>query len=279
MKYLFSLLFVMTALLQTTSAQRQLNELWSTDSVLRVPESVLYDLTQNLLFVSLIGSNPNANKDGQGCIAKLALDGKIIDTNWITGLNTPKGLGRFKNTLYVADGTEVAVIDIKKGVITKKIPVEGAVFLNDITIDAWGVVYVSDSRLNKIHRIEKGQVSLYLDNINNANGLLVVGEDLYALSAGELLKINAQKQITKIAGGMDKSTDGLVQVAEDEFIVSCWNGVIYDVYTNGRVILLKDFRPSKTNTADLGYHAKTKTLYVPTFWKKKVVAYNVTGLR
>ena len=260
-----------------THAQRQLHEAWATDTVLNVPESVLYDASQDLLFVSLIGGILNINNEGRGSIAKLSTDGKIIDTNWVKGLNAPKGIAKFRNTLYVADANEVAVIDIKKGVITQKIPVPGAVFLNDITVDNWGVVYVSDSRLNKIHRIEKGQVSLYLDNIDNVNGLLFVDEDLYAVSAGRLLKISADKKITTLASGMEKSTDGLVQIAPGEFIISSWIGVIYNVFENGKVIQLADYRSAKINTADLGYHPKKKVLYVPTFWNKRVVAFDIAG--
>ena len=43
-------------------------------------------------------------------------------------------MGIYKNNLYVADLSEVVVIDIKKGKITNRIPVEGATFLNDIAV-------------------------------------------------------------------------------------------------------------------------------------------------
>ncbi|RXK87200.1 NHL repeat-containing protein [Filimonas effusa] len=273
-------IFVLAALLSCFSAlhaQRQLHEIWATDTVLNVPESVLYDASQDLLFVSLIGGLPNLNNEGRGSIGKLSTNGKIIDTNWVKGLNAPKGMAKFRNTLYVTDANEVAVIDIKKGIVTQKIPIPGAVFLNDITVDNWGIVYVSDSRLNKIHRIEKGQVSLYLDNVDNVNGLLAVGEDLYAVSAGRLLKISADKKITTLATGMEKSTDGLVQIAPGEFIISSWIGVIYNVFESGKVIQLTDYRSAKINTADLGYHPKKKVLYVPTFWNKRVIAFDVAG--
>ena len=63
------------------------------------------------------------------------LDGKIINDNWVTGLDAPKGLGKFGNTLYAADLTQVDVIDIPTAKIIKRIPVSGAMFLNDITVD------------------------------------------------------------------------------------------------------------------------------------------------
>lgn len=271
------LLAVFFACVPAVHAQVQLHESWATDTVLNVPESVLYDASQDLLFVSLIGGNPNINSDGRGSIGKIGTDGRIIDTNWVKGLNSPKGMAKYRNTLYVTDANEVAVIDIKKGVVIQKIPVPGAVFLNDITVDNMGVVYVSDSRLNKIHRIEKGQLSLYLDDVNNVNGLLAADEYLYAVSAGRLLRIDASKKIKTLASGMEKSTDGLVQTAPGEFIISAWIGVIYSVSETGRVIQLADYRSAKINTADLGYHPKKKVLYVPTFWNKRVIAFSVAG--
>lgn len=271
------LLAVLFTCFSAVDAQIQLRESWTTDTVLNVPESVLYDASQDILFVSLIGGNPGINNDGRGSIGKLGTDGKIIDTNWVKGLNSPKGMAKYRNTLYVTDANEVAVIDIQKGVILQKIPVPGAAFLNDITVDNRGVVYVSDSKLNKIHRIEKGQLSLYLDDVNNVNGLLAVGEDLYAVSAGRLLKIDATKRITTLASGMEKSTDGLIQTAPGAFIVSAWIGVVYSVSESGKVIQLADYRSQKINTADLGYHPKKKVLYVPTFWNKRVLAFNVIG--
>lgn len=258
-----------------THAQTRLTQQWVTDTVLRVPESVLYHNGENLLYVSQIGTNPNANKEGKGSIARLSPDGKIIDSAWVTGLNSPKGMGRYGDLLYVADATEVAVIDIKKAAIAYRLPVDSAVFLNDITLDKQGNVYVSDSRTNKVHIIRRKQVSLYLDNVNNANGLLAADGVLYVLSAGRLLAVDDQKKITVIASGLEKSTDGLVQLSENEFIVTSWAGVIYSVKKDGTVKQLEDLRASKINTADVGYNPKTRMLYVPTFWKNKVIAYHV----
>lgn len=255
-------------------AQKQLHQVWTTDTILPVPESVLCDAGGNTLYVSLVDGNPSA-KDGRGGVMKLDADGHIKDSVWITGLNAPKGLGRYQNKLYVADLDEVVVIDIKQGKITQKIPVAGAAYLNDITVDRSGNIYVSDSRKNKIFMVTKGAASLYLDNVENANGLLITDEALYVLSAGRLLSVDEKKKITTIASGMEKSTDGLVQIAPGEFIVSCWAGVIYYVKADGSVQQLQDFRSTQTNTADLGYNVKNKTLYVPTFFKKTVIAYHL----
>ncbi|WP_076382085.1 SMP-30/gluconolactonase/LRE family protein [Filimonas lacunae] len=273
MKYFVYSCLLLALFTAKAHAQIKLSKQWTTDSILQVPESVLYSKADNILYVSIIGGNPAVN--GKGAIAKLTQEGQIIDSNWITGLNAPKGLGRYGNLLYVADVTEVVVIDIAKGAIAYKIPIDSAVFLNDITIDIQGAVYVSDSRRNTVHVIRRKQASLYLSNLNNVNGLLATPETFYAVSAGRLLAFDEAKKMTVLASGMEKSTDGLVQLSEEEFIVSAWIGVIYYVKKDGTVRTLEDFRSTQTNTADLGYNPKTKTLFVPTFYKKSVMSYKV----
>src|SRR5436190_9385058 len=120
--------------------EHSLVKLWQTDSLLKVPESVLFDEAGKVLYVSNIDGQP-WEKDGKGSIGKVGLDGKIISVDWVSGLNAPKGLGMYKGKLYVADITDVAVIDIRKGAIEKLIPIEGAENLNDISVGSDGVVW------------------------------------------------------------------------------------------------------------------------------------------
>jgi len=248
--------------------------LWATDSTLAVPESVLYDEQNKLLYTSLINGKPDS-ADGNGQIATVSLDGKITNGNWVTGLDAPKGLGKFGNTLYAADLTQVDVIDIPSAKLIKRIPVAGAIFLNDITVDANGVVYVSDTRTGKVHRLEKDSATDYLRNLKNPNGLLAVGSDLYILASGTLYKADANKHLTIISNGMDESTDGVEQVAAGDLIVSSWNGIVYYVKQNGIKETLFDTRTQKISSADIGYDAQNKIIYVPTFFGKSIVAYQL----
>jgi hypothetical protein len=255
-------------------AQHQLIKKWQTDSVLKVPESVLYSKEDKLLYTSNIDGKPDG-KDGKGSIGKVGLDGKIIAVDWVTGLNAPKGLGRYGNKLYAADLDEVAVIDIAGGKIVQHIPVEGSIFLNDITVDSKGVVYVSDTRTGKVHRIEDGKVSTYVEGITGANGVLSVGEDLYILGNGILWKASPDRKLTKIADGMEASTDGIERVQGNEFIVSCWAGVVYYVKGDGSKQQLLDTRGQHFNSADIGYDASRRIVYVPTFFRNSIVAYEL----
>jgi hypothetical protein len=269
---ILTLLFIITSC--TSHAQHSVTKLWSTDSTLAVPESVLYDAQASLLYTSLIDGNSDS-ADGVGEIAKVGLDGKIINDKWVTGLDAPKGLGKFGNTLYAADLTQVDVIDMPTGKVTKRIPVPDAVFLNDITVDKKGVVYVSDTRTGKVHKIEKDSATVYLSNLKDPNGLLAVNNNLYVLASGTLYKAGADKKLMTISNGMDESTDGIEQTSDGNFIVSCWNGIVYYVQQNGIKQTLFDTRPQKINSADIGFDTQKKIIYVPTFFGKSIVAYQL----
>jgi hypothetical protein len=73
---------------------------------------------------------------------------------------------------------------------------------------------------------------------------------------------------------MDGSTDGIEPVGND-FIVSCWTGVIYYVHANGKIEQLLDTRDKQVNSADIGYDPANQIVYVPTFFKNNVVAYKL----
>ncbi|TDE13319.1 strictosidine synthase family protein [Dyadobacter psychrotolerans] len=272
-KHLFLTAALTTFSVMYATAQHSLQRIWETEASLPIPESVLYNAQDKLLYVAQIDGKAG-EKDGKGGIAKVALDGKVIAKDWVTGLSAPKGMGKIGNKLYVADVTEVVEIDIKNGKILKKYEVEGAKFLNDLTIDSKGNIYVSDSDTHKVHLIKDGKVSTYYEELTRPNGLLAVGSDLLIADSGALKRLGTDKKITTIAEGMDKSTDGIEQVKPGEYIVTSWAGMVYYVTDKGAEKLL-DTSADKINSADIGYDAIKKIVYVPTFMKNSVVAYQL----
>jgi len=275
MKKIISSLAFVCCSLSTINAQKvTVQKLWATDTILKVPESVLVDDKENCLWVSNIDGASNG-KDGKGSISKLSKIGTPINLDWITGLNAPKGMAKYKQELYVADLTELVVIDIKKGVIKNKIKVEGAVFLNDVTVNKNGAVFVSDSRTGKVHRYENNMVTIEVENLQGPNGLLSIDDQLLILDKGSLLSLTPGGTISKIMDGMDPSTDGIEKVAPNQYIVSCWNGIVYFVAKGAQKITLFDTRSEKINSADIGYDPKNRIIYVPTFLKNSVVAYQL----
>lgn len=256
-------------------AQHKLEQVWLTPD-LPTPESVLYvsDDDEPYLFVALIDGQGDA-VDGKGGIAKLSTEGEVIDKAWLTGLNAPKGMAIYQNRLYVADITELVVVDIKKQALIKKIPVAGSIFLNDVTVNSRGVVFVSDTRTNKVHRVENDEPSLYLENMASANGLKVFGSNLIVGAGPELLLVGPDKKPLTLAKGFAQGIDGIEMTKRGEFIVSCWAGLVYYVYSDGKIELLIDSQTQKINTADIGFDPNTQRVFVPNFFKNSVTAYQL----
>ncbi len=291
MKSCIPVLFVMLPALMTTAALSEeavaakpgLTALWHSKN-LRVPESVLWYQQQNngktdsMLFVSEIDGQGNV-ADGVGGVAVLNTDGSVRHKDWLRGLNAPKGMAVFQGKLYIADLTEVVVVDIASATIVQKITAPDAVFLNDVTVDAEGGVYISDTRKNRIYKLQHNKVSSWLDNVEAANGLKVIDEQLYIAAGDKLLKVglaDSSKTISQVAVGFAERADGLEPVGNGDFIVSCWAGLVYYVYADGRIQELMDRRTEKLNTADIGWDQVTKTLYIPTFFGNSVKAYQLS---
>ncbi|WP_333821430.1 SMP-30/gluconolactonase/LRE family protein [Ohtaekwangia sp.] len=269
------IIFMLAASLIASAVSAQTLTLkWKTDTLFRVPESVFVDSKNKVLYVANIDGKSDA-KDGQGFISKVAPDGKVITLQWVSGLNAPKGMGVVKNTLYVADLDRIAIIDIPSGKVSfHEIP--DAQFLNDVTTDDKGNVYVSDSRSGKIYKYANNKSEVYYENpeIKGTNGLLIEKGHLYFVDfpTGKFYKLDGSKKLTQI-GTSGQGGDGIVPVGKDAFLISSWYGEIYLLDAAGKATKLLDTKDQKLNTADIYYDAASKTLYVPTFFGNSVAAY------
>ena len=266
-----------TTILLSASAQHQLVKLWESDTILKVPESVLFDGKNKVLYITNIDGKEPWGKDGKGSVGKVGLDGKIIAVDWVSGLSAPKGMGLHKNKLYVADLTELVVIDINNGTIIERIAIEGAAGLNDVSAEENGTVYVSDSRARRVYEVKDGKASVLLDSskLKGPNGVLKHKGSLYVLDAGTMYRMEKDGSLTKLAEGMEGGTDGIENVTGGDYLVSTWSGVVYYVNADGTKQVLLDGREQKINSADIGYDAAKRIVYVPTFWKNSVVAYEL----
>jgi hypothetical protein len=269
--------FLTVIALGAQAQTHSLVKLWETDSVVAVPESVLFfqpkDVSKTILFTSLIDGAP-WEADGKGGIGTLSLDGKSYDSTWVKGLNCPKGMAIYKNRMYVADFNAVVIIDIANGKVEKKITHDSTRALNDITISDKGDVYVSDSKTAKIWKLENEVLTLYLENMPGVNGLKAVGNELIIGAGKNFMKADAQKQLTKIAD-LPQGADGIEPVGNGDYIVTAWGGYIFYVQADGKVETLLDTHLEKRNAADIGYDPVKKIVYVPTFFAKTVAAYQL----
>ena len=135
---------------------------WTVTEGINAPESVYVDADDGFIFVSDIGGAPD-QRDGNGYISKLSMDGKVIAAQWVTGFNAPKGLRSYKGTLWTADLDEVVSIDIASGKVASRIKIDGAKFLNDVACGPDGTVYVSDTVASRIYAVKNGKASVFAE--------------------------------------------------------------------------------------------------------------------
>ena len=254
-----------------------LKVLWQTDTVLTTCESVVHDEAQDVLYVSNINGAPEA-KDGNGFISKVSMDGKVMEQFWVKNMDAPKGMGIQNGKLYVSDIDRIHEIDTRSGSITKTYPVAGATFLNDIAVDN-SKVYISDSGGGTIYLLEDGKVSPWMEDLANPNGLFSENGKLVAALWNDrtlnTLDISS-KEITMHTEGID-NPDGVESIGNNEYLVSSWDGVIYHIDSDWKKTLVLDTSEESINSADIEYVKSKNLLLVPTFFKNRVVAYEVVN--
>jgi sugar lactone lactonase YvrE len=251
-------------------------KLWQTDTVLTTVESVIYDPATDALYVANIAGDPSG-KDGNGSIGKVGLDGKVINAQWVKGMDAPKGMGIFNGKLFVADIDRIHEVDIATGTIANSYAVDSAKFLNDVTVDANGLVYVSDSNTGNVYLLDKGTVSVWLSGLDGPNGLLAEdGKMMVAQWNKKTLSIvGSDKQLTMTADSID-NPDGIEAVGNGGYLVSSWNGMVTYVDQNGKTTTIIDTRADSVSAADIEYIQAKNMLLVPTFFKNSVVAYELS---
>jgi len=193
-------------------------------------------------FISNIGAGEAEALDGNGYITRLNADGTIASAKFAAGLHGPAGLVVHEGVLYAADRDGVAMIDAATGEVKGKVPVEGAQFLNDMTVFG-GDVLVSDSGTATIHRItpEGAQVFASSEGWAGINGILGDGDRLLVstMTEGKLIEMRSTDSERLIATGM-VDADGIGLVPGGGYLVSSWPGQIHHVSEDGVVTTLVD---------------------------------------
>lgn len=275
MKKSIALLFIVISFLMISCIKKKikLKELWATEKGLITPESVLFDGNKNVLYVSNINGKP-LEKDGNGFIAQLNLEGKIIKLKWSTGLNAPKGMGIINDKLFVTDIDRVVSLDTSSGIIAGIYHVKDAVFLNDIAVSSDGAVYVSDMSTNTIHVIKGGTVSLFLNSekLKQVNGLFYENDYLLAGTGNSIVKIDIKKKKISTLIANTGPIDGLKAFNDGIYVISDWAGKI-QLVNNREKMVISDTTKRKINAADIEVVPSRDLLFVPTFFDNRVVAY------
>jgi sugar lactone lactonase YvrE len=252
------------------------------------PESVVEDPMTGVIYVSNI-NGAVMQKDGNGFISRLTANGKMLERQWVKGLNAPTGLALHDRTLYAADVDQLIEINAASGGIVERYDAKGAIFLNDVAVDADGVVYASDTPTNTIWRLKDGSFEPWLANdaLNGPNGLLVQGDKLIVASLGKipsqgqkqefggLLSVSLDDQkVSKVGkGDLIGNLDGLEALQPAGYLVTDWaQGALYRVDAKGKADRLIDLNQG---SADLTYLPDKKTVLIPMMLDNSLVAYSL----
>jgi sugar lactone lactonase YvrE len=256
---------------------------------MRTPESVSRR-GSGYLFVSQIAGSPT-ERDGNGRISKLGLDGSVVTADWFTKLNAPKGLRSFAGTLWVADLDEVIGIDIATAKETARVKVQGAQSLNDVAIGAEGTVYVSDTVGSRIYAVKDGKATVFAEgeDLEYPNGLFVDGErlivggwgkpeaDFTTKVPGRLYMLDLKtKQKTLITKQPLGNIDGLEQEARGGFLVTDhMAGKVIQVSPTGESHVIRTFKPGLADHTFL--YAQGDILIAPHMNENMVGAYDLSA--
>ena len=188
-------------------------------------------------------------------------------------------MGKANKKLYVSDIDRVVAIDISTGKILQTWPIEGAGFLNDISTNEAGNVWISDSATGSIHLLSEDEISTWVqsDTLKGPNGLLVEKDRILnaTFQSGNLFTFDlATKAITKVADGLGGG-DGIVSDGKGNYLVSDWNGQIFFFDKDWKKTTLLDTREAKISAADIEFIADKNLLLIPTFFGNKVMAYEL----
>jgi sugar lactone lactonase YvrE len=267
--------------------------IWTATEGMDSPESVYFDAASSFVFVSQIGGQA-ADRDGNGRISKLTIDGKVVAADWVTGLNAPKGLRSFRGVLYTADLDEVVGIEISSGRITSRVKVDiggAGKFFNDLDVAPDGTIYTSDSFGNRIFAIRDGRSSVFFegDAILLPNGVLVDGARLVVASDGRPARSGGGTPARLV--GIDFKTKAVVDIAKSP--IGTPDGVEHDGHggfvlsdvAGGRILHVTPagdvqvVRQVDRQPADISFVASRGLLLVPHLGLNRVSAYDLSELK
>ncbi|MEZ4902637.1 MAG: hypothetical protein R2822_13250 [Spirosomataceae bacterium] len=267
--------FLILSLIQFAAyAQHSIAPLWDSEPVFKFAEGIIYEPNGTFLYVANTIGNP-MGRDGEGTISKVTLDGKLIQFDWIKGLNAPKDIEVFGNRMYIADLDELVVVDTDKAEIIKKIKIEDTRLLHNISVDKQGVVYVGDMFGGIVYKVVNDVATKYLEGYPSLAGLLCDGDDLYFMSNGKVYKSDKNKTITTITEGLLPQVCSLVKIKVSEFIATCWVGTMYYITADGKNQLLQDTRKEQLTNGLMYYDKAKNILYMTTDAKDIIKTYTV----
>jgi DNA-binding beta-propeller fold protein YncE len=247
---------------------------------LKTPESFIVDPETGDYFISNINGNPTT-KDNNGFITKLDRTGKIIQMKFAEGgkgmvtLHAPKGMAVIGNLLYVADIDVVRGFDKETGDSFYDLDLGefGPSFLNDLTHDSEGNLYVTDMEADMILKIEtqnQHRTSILIKDpiLSGPNGIVFNPKTgnliVVTWNSGTILEVDPSGHTTIVLNSKGlKRLDGVDLDEEENLYTSSFtDGRIYRISPKKRVSVFKE---GLTTPADINLDQANRLMLIPLF--------------
>jgi len=247
------------------------------------PEVALWDPASKAWYVSSYGGYTldQLNRAGDGFVEKLDKDGNDVPGDWVTGLNSPYDMDAFKGKLYVADTSELVVIDVRSANVVRKIKVGNTnEILNGVAVDTrTGDVYVSGWTDDTIYKVTgaataKPKATIFLrspaletpNDMLIDNGKMVVTADgpgfftsSYNPTTGRLLVVDMRTKKIKPLTERFGVPDGLFKDGRTYITDDYITGRVLRVFPDGQIETVSLHPPG---TAQLSWDPKRRLMSV-----------------
>lgn len=239
------------------------------------PESAALSADGTFLYVTNVNGEGDA-RDGNGFISRVSTTGEMLQRDFATGLDGPKGIMLGGDALYVADIDQMVVLDAATGTIRRRVPAPGAVFLNDLAFAPGGEVLIADSGGARIYAIASDTAEVWLEDVllESINGFLAEPSRLLVTTmAGRLLAIDYETRAITVLAENLANADGIAAISAGRYLVSEWPGRMFVVSPDGSHDTILDTRAENRLLND--FLLVGDVLYQPHWEPSEFTAYRV----
>ena len=225
------------------------------------PESIDFDPVNNRYLIANSSNGKIMQRSSNGTISQ-----------FIGGVSpNPYGIEVVGTTVYACCGGKVLGFDLTTGLQVFSVNL-GATFLNGITHDNSGNLFVTDFSAKKIYRIKIATqtFNLFAQNLTQSPNGIIFDEpsnSLVFVNWGSAAKIKrcslADSTVTTILTTSYTNIDGIARKANGDFYISTWGTNSVYKYNNDFTTTPVSIVSGLSSPADIYYNDLTDTLAIP----------------
>ncbi|MCK9556690.1 MAG: SMP-30/gluconolactonase/LRE family protein [Candidatus Cloacimonetes bacterium] len=238
------------------------------DNYLNKPESVAYDSVGERFLISNVGDGSIVAMDNQGQYSEFIKE----------GFEAPKGLLLVGDLLYVTDPAQIHVVSVSEAKIIESYPINDAVGLNDIAMDEYGKLYITDTPGNSVFVYDpqsKTQQRISHELISAPNGIIYDRPRWQMFIVGNkeqspILSLDTRDMSVSIfKDTMYSNLDGIAIDDLGRIYFSSWKEQMIIEIPQEQNRFITDLK-GYDSAADIYYHLPSNELIVPMLKQNKI---------